>query len=115
MIEMAEQKPPYFDESPIRAMFKIVNELPPKFKNPKDHSPECNDFVSRCLVKDPWLRGKAADLIKVAVIFNDISVIISIHLLLNMLLLHRLYLNGLLRSMRRYGDDDGDGHDDFDV
>ena len=48
VIEMATAKPPWADKTPIQAMFYIANatEAPPI---PDHLSPECKDFVSKCL------------------------------------------------------------------
>lgn len=41
----------------------VPNRPPPKLQHPHEWSPEFNDFVSRCLVKDPAHRPRAIDLL----------------------------------------------------
>lgn len=65
---MAEGKPPYGDVHPMRAIFMIPTKPPPSFRDPDNWSPEFIDFVSKCLVKNPQERTKAADLLKVSYI-----------------------------------------------
>ena len=62
---MAEGKPPYGDVHPMRAIFMIPTKPPPSFRDPDNWSPEFIDFVTKCLVKNPQERTKAADLLKV--------------------------------------------------
>eukprot|EP00033_Pygsuia_biforma_P003510 GCRY01003841.1.p1 GENE.GCRY01003841.1~~GCRY01003841.1.p1 ORF type:complete len:811 (-),score=244.85 GCRY01003841.1:755-3187(-) len=64
IIELAQQAPPYYHENAMRAVYRIVNEPAPKLASPRSYSPELNDFVSRCLVKDPSLRATAHDLLQ---------------------------------------------------
>jgi len=61
-IEMADGVPPYSDEHPMRAMFRLVQEESPTFKNPKEWSDELNSFVDECLRKDPENRA-ASDIL----------------------------------------------------
>eukprot|EP00298_Acanthocystis_sp_HF-20_P013735 c20486_g2_i1.p1 GENE.c20486_g2_i1~~c20486_g2_i1.p1 ORF type:complete len:538 (+),score=254.93 c20486_g2_i1:1-1614(+) len=63
-IEMAEGNPPYFSSHPMRAVFMIPSKPSPKFKEPNNWSPEFNDFLAQCLVKDFKDRKTAADLLE---------------------------------------------------
>ncbi|XP_023125820.1 serine/threonine-protein kinase 4-like [Amphiprion ocellaris] len=63
-IEMAEGKPPYADIHPMRAIFMIPTNPPPKFRNPDLWSPPFQDFVSQCLVKNPENRATATQLLQ---------------------------------------------------
>jgi len=62
-IEMAEMLPPNAGMNPIRAMKMVPNRPPPKLADPSTWSPDFNDFVSRCLVKDLVVRPRSVDLL----------------------------------------------------
>jgi protein-serine/threonine kinase len=62
-IECAEWEPPYMDERPLRAMFLITAQDPPRLKERQRWSPEFQDFLSRCLVKNPARRAGAGELL----------------------------------------------------
>ena len=64
-IEMAEIVPPYANVHPMRALFMIPRDPPPTLKNKKMWSQNFQDFLSKCLTKDPQARFDAADLLKV--------------------------------------------------
>ena len=53
LLEMAEGIPPLIEEQPHKAVFRIVNDPPPKLSNPSRWSKNFNDFVSVCLTKNP--------------------------------------------------------------
>jgi len=63
-IEMAEMVPPYANVHPMRALFMIPRDPPPTLKNKKMWSQNFQDFLSKCLTKDPSARSDAADLLK---------------------------------------------------
>ena len=63
VIEMAEGKPPHSELHPMRAIFVIPNKEPPTLKNASKWSSEMNDFVTKCLVKDPNERLSAEELL----------------------------------------------------
>lgn len=63
MIEMAEGHPPYYNIHPLRAIFFIPTRPPPTFSDPTKWSPECNDFLACCLVKNPADRPMAEKLL----------------------------------------------------
>ncbi|XP_028393472.1 myosin-IIIb-like isoform X2 [Dendronephthya gigantea] len=51
-IELADGVPPFAEEHPMRALFKIPRSPPPTVKNPAKCSATFNDFVSKCVIKD---------------------------------------------------------------
>lgn len=62
-IEMADGQPPYFDESPERAM-SFISTLPsPHFKDHSKWSPEFKSFTNLCLQKDPNSRSAGKELL----------------------------------------------------
>lgn len=63
-IEMAQGKPPYSNIHPMRAIFMIPSRPPPKLDEPEEWTTEFNDFVSKCLVKNPDQRPSAEELLK---------------------------------------------------
>jgi len=62
-IEMAESKPPYSNVHPMRAIFMIPSRAPPRLTEPEKWSIEFNDFVGKCLTKNPDQRPSAHDLL----------------------------------------------------
>lgn len=63
LMEMAEGIPPLIEEQPHKAAFRIVNDPPPKLSRPDQWSPQFNDFLARCLTKNPDKRPTAAELL----------------------------------------------------
>lgn len=62
VLELVTGKPPYFDLSPLSAMFHIVQDEGPPI--PGDTiSPVLRDFLGRCFRKQPELRSTAAELL----------------------------------------------------
>ena len=49
---------------PFRAIFQIPKADPPKLTNPDEWSPSLNDFLQRCLIKDPLKRPHPAELLQ---------------------------------------------------
>ncbi|CAF3340126.1 unnamed protein product [Rotaria socialis] len=76
-IEITEGKPPYSDIHPMRAIFMIPSRPPPTFKDTSRWTPALNDFVSKCLVKNPDARSTATELLNHEFIRNakDISIL----------------------------------------
>lgn len=70
LIEFAQMQPPNHEMSPMRVLLKIQKSDPPKLDKPSLWSKEFNDFISKCLIKDPSQRPTADDLLKV--IFTEI-------------------------------------------
>ena len=62
-IEIAEGNPPYSDVHPMRVIFMIPSRPPPTLTNPAKWSDEFNDFIARCLTKDPKKRPTAKELL----------------------------------------------------
>jgi serine/threonine protein kinase len=52
-MELAEGEPPYLREPPMRALFLISTNDPPILQTRRNWSPEFNDFIAKCLVKEP--------------------------------------------------------------
>jgi myosin-3 len=63
-IELADGEPPLSELHPMRALFKIPRNPSPTVRNPKDWSPEYNDFIRKCLVKDFERRPTVDELLK---------------------------------------------------
>lgn len=61
---MGEGKPPYSNIHPMRAIFMIPSRPPPKFTEPEKWSKELNEFLSKCLTKNPEQRPTADELLK---------------------------------------------------
>lgn len=62
-IEMAEGLPPNAEMHPMRAIFLIPMQPPPTLSEPNSWSREFNDFLSKCLVKNPEDRASAEELL----------------------------------------------------
>jgi len=63
LIELAEGRPPNRGLKSMNQLIEIPNMPPPKLSNPKDWSPCFNDFLSKCLIKDPEQRPLVIDLL----------------------------------------------------
>ncbi|XP_046334545.1 misshapen-like kinase 1 isoform X2 [Haliotis rufescens] len=63
-IEMAEGKPPLCDMHPMRALFLIPRNPPPRLKNPTKWSSKFHNFVESCLIKDYTQRPNTEQLLK---------------------------------------------------
>ncbi|CAO2594795.1 Myo3a [Lemmus lemmus] len=63
-IELGDGDPPLAELHPMRALFKIPRNPPPKLRQPELWSAEFNDFISKCLTKDYEKRPKVSDLLK---------------------------------------------------
>ena len=61
-IELAEFYPPYAEVSPMKAMILITRNPPPRLTG--TFSPALNDFVARCLCKQPEERPDAPTLLQ---------------------------------------------------
>lgn len=62
-LELADGEPPYISEPQQKVLYLIVTKEAPKLQNPK-WSASFQDFVARCLNKDPEKRAPAAELLK---------------------------------------------------
>lgn len=54
----------------MRCLFMIPTKPAPTFQEPLNFSSEFNDFLSKCLVKNPLLRANATELLKHSFIAN---------------------------------------------
>ncbi|XP_053428738.1 myosin-IIIa [Nycticebus coucang] len=63
-IELGDGDPPLADLHPMRALFKIPRNPPPKLRQPELWSAEFNDFISKCLTKDFEKRPTVSDLLR---------------------------------------------------
>ncbi|XP_008586019.1 PREDICTED: myosin-IIIa, partial [Galeopterus variegatus] len=63
-IELGDGDPPLADLHPMRALFKIPRNPPPKLRQPELWSAEFNDFISKCLTKDYENRPTVSDLLQ---------------------------------------------------
>jgi len=61
-IEMIEGRPPLYDMNPMRAVFSIPSRPPPTLTDPA--SPILEDFVAKCLQKDPTMRMSADQMLE---------------------------------------------------
>ncbi|KAK1932049.1 Serine/threonine-protein kinase dst1 [Phytophthora citrophthora] len=60
-IELADQKPPLFDEHPMRVLIQIPRNPPPQVAHPEKWSAAFLDFLRFCLRKDPAERPTAVE------------------------------------------------------
>eukprot|EP00475_Leptophrys_vorax_P044031 TRINITY_DN8679_c0_g1_i1.p1 TRINITY_DN8679_c0_g1~~TRINITY_DN8679_c0_g1_i1.p1 ORF type:complete len:437 (+),score=101.99 TRINITY_DN8679_c0_g1_i1:41-1351(+) len=63
-IEIATGKPPLHNVHPMQALFMIPSKPSPKLPNPAAFSDEFNDFIAKCLQKDPTKRPTAEHLLE---------------------------------------------------
>ncbi|XP_067015869.2 serine/threonine-protein kinase 10 [Anabrus simplex] len=64
LIEFAQMEPPNHEMSPMRVLLKIQKSDPPKLDQPSKWSKDFNDFIAKCLIKDPSQRPTAEELLK---------------------------------------------------
>ncbi|KAJ1511363.1 Serine/threonine-protein kinase 4, partial [Coelomomyces lativittatus] len=62
-IEMAEGHPPFHNIHPMKAIFLIPSQPPPRLTHQEKWSPPMHQFVSWCLTKDPDQRPTASTLL----------------------------------------------------
>eukprot|EP00062_Callorhinchus_milii_P015760 gi/632966460/ref/XP_007899427.1/ PREDICTED: myosin-IIIa [Callorhinchus milii] len=62
-IELGDGDPPLADLHPMRALFKIPRNLPPKLHQPELWTETFNNFISKCLIKDFEQRPTVSDLL----------------------------------------------------
>ena len=78
MIEMAEGKPPYHDEHPMRVLFFIPTKPAPTLADPAHWSADMRDFLAQCLIKDPVLRPDAFQLLNVTTFYCFLSTLVVV-------------------------------------
>lgn len=64
LIEFAQRDPPNNQMNPMRVLLKILLAEPPKLDSPSQWSKQFNDFLAKCLIKDPQSRPTATDLLE---------------------------------------------------
>lgn len=64
LIELAQMQPPNHDLTPMRVLLRIQKSDPPTLQQPNKWSPEFNDFIKRCLIKDPNQRPSIEELLR---------------------------------------------------
>lgn len=68
--ELAHGEPPHYRDGQQRIIGKILEHEPPRLENPSNWSPEFNDFMNRCLVKEVDLRANSKELLNHPFICN---------------------------------------------
>ncbi|XP_032871794.1 myosin-IIIa isoform X3 [Amblyraja radiata] len=63
-IELGDGSPPLTDLHPMRALFKIPRNPPPKLHQPELWTETFNDFITQCLIKDFELRPTVTELLE---------------------------------------------------
>ena len=63
IIEMADMNPPHHEMNQMRVCFRITKSDPPTVLDPRKWSKEFNDFLSKCLVKQPANRATSKELL----------------------------------------------------
>jgi serine/threonine protein kinase len=80
-IEMAELVPPHSNVHPMRVLFLVPKEDPPKLQDQSKSrwSPNFHSFIDTCLVKDPLRRPSAVELLKHPFVDNSLSSVDVLH------------------------------------
>ena len=68
LIELAEGVPPYAHHSTLAVLRLIPKNDPPKLEEPERWSSDFNEFLDKCLQKDPTKRPSAIELLTVSYI-----------------------------------------------
>uniref|UniRef100_A0A3Q3BDT5 non-specific serine/threonine protein kinase n=1 Tax=Kryptolebias marmoratus TaxID=37003 RepID=A0A3Q3BDT5_KRYMA len=63
-IELADGDPPLAEMHPVKALFKIPRNPPPKLRNPDQWCRSFNHFISQCLIKDFEARPSVTHLLE---------------------------------------------------
>mmetsp|Transcript_11399 Transcript_11399/g.17341 ORF Transcript_11399/g.17341 Transcript_11399/m.17341 type:complete len:555 (+) Transcript_11399:66-1730(+) len=77
IIELCEGQPPHYDVHPMRAIFMIPMKPAPKLREPSKWSSEMENFLSRCLQKNPDERATSDELLNHPWIVDDVNKITS--------------------------------------
>lgn len=64
LIEMVEGEPPYLNEEPMKALYLISSQAPPRLKKPKKSSQQLQDVLARCTILKPSERATATELLR---------------------------------------------------
>eukprot|EP00027_Filamoeba_sp_ATCC50430_P000309 CAMPEP_0168556782 /NCGR_PEP_ID=MMETSP0413-20121227/9067_1 /TAXON_ID=136452 /ORGANISM="Filamoeba nolandi, Strain NC-AS-23-1" /LENGTH=446 /DNA_ID=CAMNT_0008587753 /DNA_START=170 /DNA_END=1510 /DNA_ORIENTATION=+ len=80
-IEMAEGQPPHWEMQPLEVILHIPKQPPPRLKEPQKWSKDFNDFIERCLQKNPMERSSAKQLLNHPFILSGSSTQILVPLL----------------------------------
>ncbi|KAH3760961.1 STE/STE20 protein kinase [Pelomyxa schiedti] len=64
LFELSEGAPPLAQHHPMKALLMIPYRDPPKFANPSQWSSHFNNFLSRCVVREPAGRASVDELLK---------------------------------------------------
>ncbi|KAK6993977.1 serine/threonine-protein kinase PAK 2, partial [Biomphalaria glabrata] len=64
IIEMLEGEPPYLNETPLKAIYRIATKGKPEIKDEHKLSPELKDFIHKCLEVEVEHRASAAQLLE---------------------------------------------------
>lgn len=73
LIELAEGNPPHYNVHPMRAIFMIPVKPAPRLTDPSLWSPEMDNFLQRCLVKEVEDRGTSEELVNHPWIASEIK------------------------------------------
>lgn len=73
-IEFAQMEPPNHEMAPMRVLLKIQKADPPRLEQPSKWSKHFNDFIAKCLIKDPHQRPTAADLLTHPFVAENVQV-----------------------------------------
>ncbi|KAI8588862.1 serine/threonine kinase 4 [Geranomyces variabilis] len=111
-IEMADGHPPYHKIHPMRAIFMIPTKPAPKLETPSKWSDTFNDFIARCLTKNPAQRPAADELLQHPFIANAPGASVLTETILDVL---DKIAAGALDSDEEQEDDDTDEHDTPDL
>ncbi|CAL1535813.1 unnamed protein product [Lymnaea stagnalis] len=63
IIEMLEGEPPYLNETPLKAIYRIATKGKPEIKDEQKLSKELKDFIDKCLEVEVDARASAAQLL----------------------------------------------------
>ncbi|BFZ08985.1 hypothetical protein BsWGS_12024 [Bradybaena similaris] len=64
IIEMLEGEPPYLNETPLKAIYRIATKGKPDIKEEHKLSPDLKDFIHKCLEVDVENRASASQLLE---------------------------------------------------
>ena len=64
LIELAQMQPPNHNLTPMRVLLRIQKSEPPTLQFQNRWSPQFNDFIKKCLIKDPNQRPTIEELLR---------------------------------------------------